>query len=281
MLRPLYRRGDYTVVAPDETGLLSADAVIKTVEETGATAVVLASASNVTGNPAPVGEIGQYCRERGLLFILDASQTAGVVPTDMEALCVDALCFTGHKSMYGPQGTGGICLGARFLPKPLLVGGSGSLSFSEAQPDFMPDLLEAGTLNGHGTAGLLAGVRYIKAHGEEAVWHAPVRMADKLREMTGDIPGIEFYGCFGIPGRTALLSLNLPGYSSGEVADLLDERYDIAVRPGAHCAPLLHRHFGTEKRGMVRFSFSSFNTEDEVALAAAALHEITALRAGR
>ena len=279
VLRPLYRRGNFSVAPLDAQGRLAAEDVFQLAEKTGAAAIVLASASNVTGNPAPVGEIGQYCREHGLLFIVDASQTAGAVPTDMEALCVDALCFTGHKSLYGPQGTGGICAGARFAPKPLLVGGSGSRSYSEEQPDFMPDLLEAGTLNGHGVAGLLAGLRYVRERGADAVWHAPVRLADKLRALVGDVSGIEFYGCFGMPGRTAVLALNLPGYSSGEVADLLDERYDIAVRPGAHCAPLLHRHFGTEKRGMVRFSFSCFNTEDEVERAAGALRELAAMRA--
>ncbi len=270
VLRPLYRRGNFSVVKMDGKGRVRAEDIAAAVSKTGAKAVVMTAASNVTGNPMPVAEVGEFCRQHDMLFALDASQTAGLVQTDMEALGVDALCCPGHKSLYGPQGTGVLCLSARFLPQPLAVGGSGSHSFSETMPPETPDRLEAGTVNSHGIAGLLAGIRYAQSLGVSAL-EKPLALVALLRRRVASIPGIEFYGDPEMAGRVPILALNLPGYSSGEVADLLDGDYGIAVRSGAHCAPLVHRHFGTEKRGMVRFSPSHFTTEDEMEQTAKAL----------
>ncbi|MDL2253538.1 aminotransferase class V-fold PLP-dependent enzyme [Ruminococcaceae bacterium OttesenSCG-928-I18] len=272
VLRPVHHKGDYTFTRVDEKGRVHTGAIKKAVTPK-TVAIVLAHASNLTGNPVPVGDIGAFCRENGLLFIVDAAQTAGLYPIDMEALCIDALCFTGHKSLYGPQGTGGLCLGERYDPRPLMQGGSGSRSFELEHPDFLPDRLEAGTLNGHGIAGLLAGVRYLREKGQ-----APLKEARRLEKLfyglVAEIPGIELYGDYEMQGRAPIVSLNLEGYSSGELAAVLSDEYEIAVRSGIHCAPLLHRRFGTEKRGAVRFSFSHFNTEQEVRLGAQALRAL-------
>ena len=276
VLRPVYHKKDYTFVPVDAKGRVDAEAVKSAVREDTA-GVVLAHASNLTGNPAPIAEVGAFCREKGIVFVVDTAQTAGLFPIDMQALSIDALCFTGHKSLYGPQGTGGLCLSERFNPEPLLRGGTGSRSYDLEQPDFLPDRLEAGTLNGHGIAGLLAGVQYVAEKGEELLQKAR-EMERRFYGLVKDREGMVFYGDYETEGRAPLVTFNLEGYSSGELASELSERYDIAVRSGTHCAPLLHRRFGTEKRGSVRFSFSHFNTEEEVRLAAQAVRE---LRRGR
>jgi selenocysteine lyase/cysteine desulfurase len=198
----------------------------------------------------------------------------------MEELAVDALCFTGHKSLYGLQGTGGICLGSRFRPKALLSGGSGSHSFDMTQPPSMPDLLEAGTLNGHGIAGLLAGLRYIKARGPKTLLAQAQSLAQRFYQgmqtlaLAAPRQKITFYGDYEAPVRAPIVALNLGSRDSAAVAAILSEQYGVAVRAGVHCAPLLHRHFGTEKQGAVRFSFSHFNTAAEVDFTLAALGEI-------
>ena len=274
VLRPVFRRGNCSIVAADEKGRVALEDIFAACTK-DTTAIVLAHASNLTGNSVDIAEVGAFCRERNLFFVVDAAQTAGLFPIDMGAMGIDALCFTGHKSLYGPQGTGGLCLSDRFSPEPLITGGSGSKSFSPTQPEFLPDHLEAGTLNGHGIAGLLAGVRYLREKGD-----APFKEADRLARLfhalARDIPGIVFYGDYEMPLRAPVVALNLPGYSSGEVAGLLAERYEIAVRSGIHCSPLLHKRFGTEQRGSVRFSFSHFNTETEVCGAVDALRAIAA-----
>jgi cysteine desulfurase family protein len=278
VLRPLHTKS-HSLAALDSRGRVTLAAIAGAVRQDTA-AVVVAHASNLTGNLAPVKEIGAFCRARGLLFILDTAQTAGLLPADMEELAVDALCFTGHKSLYGLQGTGGICLGSRFRPKALLSGGSGSHSFEMTQPPSMPDLLEAGTLNGHGIAGLLAGLRYIKARGPATLLAQAQSLAQRFYQGTRALAlaaprqKITFYGDYEAPARAPIVALNLGSRDSGAVAAILSERYGVAVRAGVHCAPLLHRHFGTETQGAVRFSFSHFNTAAEVDFALAALGEI-------
>ena len=272
VLRPVFRHGDYTVIPVDERGRFNADDIALAIKPHTA-AVVLAHGSNLTGNLAPVAEIGRMCRERGLIFILDAAQTAGVFDLNMEEAGVDALCFTGHKSLYGPQGTGGICLSRRFTPRPLLVGGSGIHSFSPQQPSEMPTLLEAGTLNGHGLAGLSAGLEYIRLNGRKAAAEAD-RLARMFHDGLRRLDGVIFYGDYEANERAPIVTINVAALPSDEVADRLAEDYGIAVRPGSHCAPLLHRRFQTEARGSVRFSFSHFNREEEVRIALKAITEI-------
>lgn len=273
VLRPVHRHGDYTVVAVDGRGVHSPGDIIRACRRDTA-AVVAAHASNLTGNVAPVAEIGRFCRERGLYFIVDAAQTAGLLDLDMERDGIDALCFTGHKSLYGPQGAGGLCLSERFTPAPWLVGGSGSRSFEPGQPDDLPDRLEAGTLNGHGLAGLSAGLDYILEKGPARLWGEADRLARLFHRELARMDGVTFYGDFRAEVRAPIVTVNVGRWPSEEAAAVLAEEHGIAVRAGAHCAPLLHRRFGTEKRGAVRFSFSHFNSERDVRAAVSAVADL-------
>ncbi|MDR2892699.1 MAG: aminotransferase class V-fold PLP-dependent enzyme [Deltaproteobacteria bacterium] len=273
VLRPVYRSGSYSVVPVDEYGRYSPGDIAKALQP-DTRAVVLGHASNLTGQINPIREVGQLCREKKLIFIVDAAQTAGLLEIDMERMGIDALCFTGHKSLYGPQGTGGICLSERFLPAPLLVGGSGSHSFDREHPAAMPSRLEAGTVNGHGLAGLSAGLEYIKAQGVEKLLAAADKTARHFYQGIKDLGGIVLYGHYGDEPRMPIVTLNVGELAADEVAAILAEEYDIAVRPGAHCAPLLHEAFGTVRRGSVRFSFSHFNTIEEADAAIAAIRDI-------
>ena len=207
--------------------------------------------------------------------MVDASQTAGVFDIDMEAMGIDVLCFTGHKSLLGPQGTGGICVREGVEVRPLVVGGSGVQTYSQAHPRQMPVALEAGTLNSHGIAGLHAALAFIEETGMERIWYRELMLMRRFYEGVRALPGVRVYGDFSDMDRHApIVTLNIRDYDSGEVADELMERYGICTRPGAHCAPLLHRALGTEGQGAVRFSMSYFNTEEEMDLAAMAVREL-------
>lgn len=270
LLRPVFRRGNYSLIPLDELGryrLRDLEAALR--PETRA--VALAQASNLTGNPAPIKEVGRLCRERGLIFILDAAQTAGLAPIDMEDLGLDALCFSGHKSLFGLPGTGGLCLSERFNPEPLIVGGSGQHSFDPEQPRDYPERLEAGTLNSHGLAALSAGLDYLAGLGTDKVLAEAGRLAVKFHQGAQGIEGLVFYGDYSSPDRMPLVALNIIDRPSEEVAAELWEEYGIAVRAGFHCAPLLHRRLKTERQGAVRFSFSHFNRDEEIERALAAL----------
>lgn len=274
VLRPVYRTRKYTVVGVDAYGRYDTDDIKKAVRPDTA-AVVLGHASNLTGHISPMEAIGAFCRERGLLFIVDTAQTAGLLDIDMVRMGVDALCFTGHKSLYGPQGTGGICLGGRFLPRPLAVGGSGVLSFEHDHPATMPTRLEAGTINGHGLAGLLAGLQYIEKRGQANLMAAADAVARHFYRGVREIEGVTCYGCHDENERMPIVTLNVGELLSGDVAVMLAEEYGIAVRGGSHCAPLLHEAFGTRERGAVRFSFSHFNTIEEADTAIRAIDAIS------
>ena len=236
-------------------------------------AVVCTHASNLTGNRVDIRQIGQWCRQAGAVFIVDASQTAGVFPIHMEEDCIDILCFTGHKGLLGPQGTGGICLGKDISLRPLLSGGSGILTFSKTHPAQMPTALEAGTLNGHGLAGLKAGVQYILEQGMERLRQREQQLARLFYEEVRRIPDVRLYGDFEDPDRAAIVSLNLGEEDSGAVSDYLSQEYGIYTRSGGHCAPLMHQALGTKRQGAVRFSFSHFNTEEDVEAAVRALRD--------
>lgn len=272
-------------------GLLDTEALYSTIRS-GVKAVICTHASNLTGNVLDIREIGRRCREAGAVFIVDASQTAGVIPISMKEDFIDILCFTGHKGLMGPQGTGGICLRKGIFLEPLLTGGSGIQTFSETHPAKMPEALEAGTLNGHGIAGLRAALVWIKEQGgPEMIYRKENRLARSFYQAVKDIPGIRFYGDYAsyeqefsetdekitigdsAIRRAPIVTLNLGDADSGEVSDWLAWEYGIATRSGGHCAPLMHRALGTEEQGAVRFSFSSFNTMEQVELAAEALRE--------
>lgn len=267
VLRPLYeleRRGVGLSILPcDERGYVRMELLGEFLRP-NTRAVVCTHASNVTGNVMDVRRAGRFCRERGLLFILDASQTAGVCPVKMEETGADVICFTGHKGLYGPQGTGGLCVREGVEIAPLLFGGSGIQSYLKTQPSGMPGRLEAGTQNGHGLAGLAAGMEFVLRTGIRRIGEREQTLARRFYEGIRSIPGIRVYGDVQAPDHTGVVSFNLEGWDSGETADELARRFSIACRPGAHCAPLMHEALGTREQGTVRFSFSWFNTEEEI-----------------
>ena len=274
VLRPLYRfraqGGSVDFLPADRQGRLDLDQLPALLQRE-TKAVVCTHASNLTGDVMDLSRVGSFCRRHGLLFVLDASQTAGVLPVDMEALGIDVLCFTGHKSLLGPQGTGGLCVRPGVEIRPLLTGGTGVQSYRETQPEAYPTRLEAGTLNGHGLAGLRAALLFRKEVGQEVILRHETALARRFYDRVRDIPGIRLYGNYESSLRAPIVALNLADADSGAVADALWERWGIAVRPGAHCAPRLHRALGTEEQGAVRFSWSYFNTAEETDAAAAAL----------
>ena len=274
VLRPLYRLRDagaaVDFVPADSRGRLDYCGFERLLRpETKA--IVCTHASNLTGDAVDIARVGRFARERGLLFILDASQTAGVLPIDLAAMGIDVVCFTGHKSLMGPQGTGGLCLREGLEIRPFTVGGTGVQSYSEAQPGEYPTRLEAGTLNGHGLAGLSAALDFLSETGIARIHAHEDALARRFYEAVRDLPGVTVYGDFSAPVRAPVVTLNIGDFDSAEVSDELAERFGIATRPGAHCAPRLHRALGTEEQGAVRFSWSYFNTEEETAAAAEAV----------
>ena len=226
--------------------------------------IVITHSSNLTGNLVDIDRIGKLSRKNNLIFIVDVSQTAGVFPIDVEKDNIDILCFTGHKGLMGPTGTGGIYVSPKINLKPFLVGGSGSHSFDHDHPTTMPDKLEAGTPNIHGIAGLNGSLKYIFKIGIDKIREKELDLARKFYLGIKDLPGIKIYGDFRNPYRSPIVSLNFDGIPSSDLADLLWEDYEIAIRSGIHCAPLMHNDFKTNEQGMVRFSFSHFNTEKEI-----------------
>ncbi|MGI6617828.1 MAG: aminotransferase class V-fold PLP-dependent enzyme [Saccharofermentanales bacterium] len=279
VLRPLYRlekRGDIalSVVPADSYGNIDIDA-FETEIRPSTRAIVVTHASNLTGNVVDVRRIGRLARARGILFIVDAAQTAGSVPIDMENFAIDVLCVTGHKGLFGPQGTGCLCLREGVDIRPFKVGGTGVQSFSKTQPETYPERLEAGTLNTHGIAGLVAGINFIRSVGIEKIHRHEMYLTRRFYDGVISIPDIQIYGDFSADDRAPIVALNLDDIDSAIVADMLSTSYGIATRAGAHCAPRMHEALGTASQGVVRFSFSWFNTETEIDRAIAALHDIS------
>lgn len=272
VLRPVSRHGNYNILPVDSAGRLDMDQLAAAIQP-DTEAVLMTHASNLTGNVYDIAAAGELCRQKGVRLIVDAAQSAGLLDIDMNGMGLSALCFSGHKSLYGPGGTGALCLAPDFRPEPLYVGGSGSDSFSPVQPPAMPDRLEAGTQNIHGIAGLAAGITYV--HGKKGACFAE---ADRLaRRFIAGVRRLEVYRLYGdldAPLRTPVIALNHSTIDSAELAFRLEQEYGIAVRAGAHCAPLMHRALGTEQIGAVRFSFSHFNTENEVDIALNVLEDI-------
>jgi cysteine desulfurase / selenocysteine lyase len=245
--------------------------------------IVLNHASNVCGSLLPLAEAGAIARRHGCLLLVDAAQTAGALPIDVEAMQIDLLAFTGHKALLGPMGTGGLVIGERVdvaRLRPLRQGGTGSRSEREEQPDFLPDLCESGTPNAVGLAGLLAGVRWVQAQGVEAIRRHEVRLARRLIDGLGEIPGVMVYGGRDPERQVATVAFDVAAMAPSEVGLLLDDEHAIMSRVGLHCAPAAHRTMGTFPRGTVRFGLGAFNTEAEVDVAVDAVAEIAA-RAGR
>ena len=277
VLRPLYhleeQGASLTFLSANKKGCIDYDDFKRSIKP-NTKAIVCSHASNLTGNVLDIERIGRIAKAHNLLFIVDASQSAGCIEINMETMNIDILCFTGHKGLLGPQGTGGLCIHESVEIRPFKHGGSGIHSYEKGQPQAYPARLEAGTLNSHGIAGLCVAINYINTitipviakKEQELLWH--------FYKGICNIPEIHIYGDFDTKERAAILSLNIEGYDSGTVSDLLSQEYDIATRPGAHCAPRMHQALGTTETGAVRFSFSSFNTMEEVETAIQALKEL-------
>jgi len=278
VLRPLYEMEEkgveLSIVKSDRTGTIDYDDFEKLIKE-NTRAIVCTNGSNLTGNLVDVARVGQIARKHGLIFIVDASQTAGVFPIDVQTMNIDILCFTGHKSLLGPQGTGGIYVREGLAVKPLKCGGSGVQTYLKKHPDDMPTALEAGTLNGHGIAGLDAALEYLMEKGIDTIREKEQALMWRFYNGIKDIHNIKIYGDFSGTERCPIVTINLGEYDSSDVSDELFVTYGISTRPGAHCAPLMHKALGTVEQGAVRFSFSHYNTEEEVDTAIAALRELT------
>ena len=277
VLRPLYLKEkegtELTIIPADKKGRIRYDLLESSVKS-NTSAIVLTHASNLSGNVTDLAFVSNFAKKHGLLLIVDASQTAGSLPINVVKMGIDILCFTGHKGLFGPQGTGGLYVREGLTLSPLKSGGSGIHSFDRQHPTDMPTALEAGTLNGHGIAGLNAGLDYILSTGVKNIHAKEISLARRFVNGISDISDLKLYGDIDAPLRTPIISLNIGNMSSASVSDILWEDYEICVRAGAHCAPLMHKTFGTEKQGAMRFSFSCFNTEAEIDTAIQAMHEI-------
>ena len=263
VLRPLYEMEQQgvrlTITSPEIRD-------IKQVINEDTKMVVMTHASNVTGEVFDIQSVGKLCKEKGILFVVDTAQSAGVIPISMKEDHIDVLCFTGHKGLMGPQGIGGICIRKGVKIRPLKTGGTGILSFSKTQPEALPQALEAGTLNGIGIAGLGAAIDHINTYGIDRIREQEKNLIETFYKNIEKIKGIKIYheNSFDFIKQTAICSINLEDYDSGSVSDELMERFHIQTRSGAHCAPLVHEHFGTTEQGMVRFSFGHETTMEEI-----------------
>jgi cysteine desulfurase / selenocysteine lyase len=273
-LRDLERRGiAVTVVNCRPEGTLPVDEVRRAMRP-GTRLLVTTHASNVLGSVMPIEELAAAARAAGALYLVDASQSAGAVPIDIDDTGIDLLAFTGHKALLGPTGTGGLFIRSGVNVAPLIRGGTGSDSDRETQPDFHPDLHESGTLNVAGIAGLGAAVRFLREIGIDAVVAHERALMTEFVERAADIPGLTLYGPDHPARRCGVVSFNLRGASSSEVAQVLDDSFGILARAGLHCAPSAHRTAGTFPGGTVRFAFGWFNRADEIRTAISALGEL-------
>lgn len=274
LLRPLYEMEEkgvhLKIVGCDSRGVLDYGRMEEEIRA-GADLVACTHVSNLTGNLVDIRRIGGWCQRYNARFLVDAAQSAGIFPIDMKKFGIDLLCFTGHKGLLGPQGTGGLCMSREIRLNPLKSGGSGFKTFSRKQPGEMPAVLEAGTQNAHGLAGLRAGLLWLKRHGIEQLRRKEQALAWEFYTRVEQIPGVRVYGDFSTMERGPIVALNIADEDSALVSDYLSQKYEIYTRSGGHCAPLMHRALGTAEQGCVRFSFSSFNTMNEIEFAADAL----------
>ena len=276
-LRAMERRGvSIKVVQCEDSGLIDPVQISAAIRK-NTKAIFMTHASNVTGTVMPIADIGRIARERGLIFCVDAAQTAGCYPLDVKKMNVDLLAFTGHKSLFGPSGTGGLYIreGLEKSIDPICVGGTGSRSEEEVQPDFMPDRYEAGTPNTAGIAGLQAGVDFVLSTGIAQIKSREENLVKIFLEGIKDLPRMIIYGKKSIGKRIPVVSFNIAGMDPAAIALELDERYKIMARSGIHCAPAAHKTIGTYPSGTVRFSFSCFNTQEQITKAVDALKKIS------
>ncbi len=279
VLRPLYelkRKGliDYTVVMPyNSYGAIDVFAISKAVRS-NTRLIVLTASSNVTGTIMPYEEIGEMARKKGIIYLIDGAQGAGVLPFDVKTMNISMLAFPGHKGLMGPQGTGGLYVNESVSLSPIIQGGTGSRSFETVQPVFMPDIIECGTLNTPGIIGLGAGIEFILKLGTDAILKRKEILLGKLYEGLAVHKKIKLYSTAENHKNSGIIALIINGMDSSEIANLLDSRYHIAARPGFHCAPLAHKALGTEKTGLLRLSLGYFNTFDEIQYTIDSIKEI-------
>jgi cysteine desulfurase family protein len=276
-LRAMEAKGiGITVVVCDSDGLLDSANIVKAIKK-NTKAIYITNASNVTGTIMPVSDIGRIAREHGLILCVDAAQTAGCYPIDVAEMNIDLLAFTGHKALFGPSGTGGLYIreGLEKSIEPLCVGGTGSRSEVEVQPDFMPDRFEAGTPNTVGIAGLGAGVEFVLSQNVVQIKSKEEKLVKIFIDGVGEMPGIILYGQKSVERRTPVVSFNIDGMDPAAAALELDVQFGIRSRSGLHCAPSAHKTIGTYPMGTVRFSFSYFNTEEQIISSIEALRKIS------
>ncbi len=259
----------FTRVACRADGTLEPEQIEKAIQKY-TRLIAINHASNVCGTILPVGEVGEIARRHDLLYLVDSAQSAGVLPLDMQAQQIDLLAFTGHKSLYGPMGTGGLVIGERVNPgalHPLRQGGTGSRSEHEIQPLFLPDRFESGTANAVGLAGLLAALEWLQAQGVERIRAHELALCAALMAGLRQIPGVKLYGSQDAARQTAVVAFNIQGMQPSATGLRLDEEYGVLCRVGLHCAPAAHRTLGTLPGGCVRFGLGAFNTMEDIDLA--------------
>jgi len=265
---------EWSIVPCSADGILDPDRIEKAIKK-NTRLICLLHASNLTGTVMPIAEVGRIAREKGLVFMVDSAQTAGVLDLDVERQGIDILAFTGHKSLFGPQGTGGLYIRPDLQINTIKEGGTGSFSESMEQPDFMPDKFESGTMNTPGIAGLLAGVKFILETGRDKIYQHEQRLTGMLIEGLQEIKRVQVYGP--PPGceRTAVVAFNIDGMDCGLLSMQLDYDYGIITRSGLHCAPLAHKTVGTLQTGSCRLSPGYFSTEADIQKVLQAIHTIT------
>lgn len=279
VMRPLTQLLDkgitFDIISCDVTGSIQLES-IETLIRPNTVAMIINHASNVCGTVQPIESIGAICKAHNLHFIVDAAQTAGVIPIDVKACYIDALCFTGHKGLLGPQGIGGIIFTKEMAQTltPLIAGGTGSFSHLETMPTNMPDAFEAGTLNLPGIIGLNEGLSYIESVGMENIHNHELALTKTFLEGLRSITGVNIIGKQDIQDRTAVVSITIDGMDPASIAYELESTYHIMTRVGLHYAPRAHQTLGTYPEGTVRFSFGYANTLEEVDIALSALHTI-------
>lgn len=239
-------------------------------------AVIMTHASNVCGTIMPVCQVAKLCRDRGIEFIVDSAQSAGVLELDFKELNEGAIAFTGHKGLMGPQGIGGFVVGDRLAKamEPYITGGTGSFSDSEEQPEYLPDKFEAGTPNLPGIFGLNTALKYLEEVGLNSIYARELELTEAFIKGVSEMKAVRLAGLQDTKGRTAVVSLDFIERDNAEIAYLLDSQYGIATRCGLHCAPSAHKTLETFPQGTVRFSFSHFNTMEEISYATDAINKI-------
>ena len=279
VIRPLTQLLDkgitFDTIPCDSTGSIQMDSIEPLIRP-NTVALIINHASNVCGTIQPLESIGPICKAHNLQFIVDAAQTAGVIPIDVKACHIDALCFTGHKGLLGPQGIGGIILTKEMAQNltPLIAGGTGSFSHLETMPTHMPDAFESGTLNLPGIIGLNEGLAYIESQGMENIHNHELALTQAFLEGLQSIDGINIVGKQNIQDRTAVVSITIDGMDPANIAYELESTYHIMTRVGLHCAPRAHQTLRTYPEGTVRFSFGYANTHKDVESALSALNTI-------